>query len=261
MPEDGKTISFSNWQKTQWCPFVVYADLEAIDVKCDESGASTLNTRQIGRQYPASFGAVLFDQRTNSIVDEAFCRREYCIEILMENLRGWLTLAYVEKQKYRFLNISKLEREQLMTDAATACCICGNNFPDPRKVIHHCHLMGHFFGVAHPECDLKARSVSFLPVFFHNLSRYVAHHIIKHLSLKTNETLSAISRTDEVYISFSVSISVGSYTGKKGKIVKISIASRFLDSVQFMTQSLDSLAKTLKKEDFALLCATITTYT
>ena len=253
MPEDGKTISFSNWQKTQWCPFVVYADLEAIDVKCDEIGASTSNTTEIERQYPASFGAVLFDQRTNSIVDEAFYRGEDCNEKLMETLRGWLTKAYVEKQKYRFLNISKLEREQLMTDAATACCICGNNFADPRKVIHHCHLTGHIFGVAHPECNLKARSVSFLPVFFHNLSRYDAHHIIKHLSLKANETLSAISRTDEVYISFSVSIPVGSYTTKKGKIVKISNALRFLDSFQFMTQSLDSLAKTLKKEDFALL--------
>ena len=88
----------------------------------------------------------------------------------METLRGWLTKAYVEKQKYRFLNKSKLEREQLMTDAATACCICGNNFADPPKVIHHCHLTGHIFGVAHPECNLKARSGSFLPVFFHNLS-------------------------------------------------------------------------------------------
>ena len=140
-----------------------------------------------------------------------------------------------------------------MTDAATACCISGNNIAHPRKVIHHCHLTGHIFGVAHPECNLKARSVSFLPVFSQNLSRYDAHHIIKQLSLKANETLSAISRTDEVYISSSVSILVGSYTTKKGKIVKISNAMRFLDSFLVMTQCLHFLAKTLKKEDFALL--------
>ena len=88
-------------------------------------------------------------------------------------------------------------------------------------------------------------------MFFQNLSRYDAYHIIKHLNPKANETLSAISRTDEVYISFSVSIPVGSYTTKKTKIVKISNALRLLDSFQFMTES--SLAKTLKKEDFALL--------
>ena len=101
---------------------------------------------------------------------------------------------------------------------------------------------------------MKARSVAFLPVFFfHNLARYDAHHIIKNLKLKENERLSAISRTDEVYISFSVSIPVGSYKTKKGQIVKVSNTLRFLDSFQFMSQSLDSLAKTLKKEDFALL--------
>ena len=210
MPEDGKSIFFSNWQKTQWCLFVVYADLEAIDVKCDEIGTSTSNTTEIERQNPASFGAVIFNQRTNSIVEVAFYRGENCIEKLMETLRGWLTWAYVEKQKYRFLNISKLEREQLMTDAATACCICSNNFADPRKVIHHCHLTGHIFGVAHPECNLKARTVFFLMVFFHNLPRYDAHHIIKYLNLKANEALTN-TRTGEVYISFSVSIPVGLY--------------------------------------------------
>ena len=40
---------------------------------------------------------------------------------------------------------------------------------------------------------------------------------------------------------------------KKGKIVKISNAMRFLDSFLVVTQSLHFLAKTLKKEDFALL--------
>ena len=46
---------------------------------------------------------------------------------------------------------------------------------------------------------------------------------------------------------------MGSYTTKKGKVVKVSHALRFLDSFQFMGQSLDALAKTLKKEDFLLL--------
>ena len=107
MPEDGRNVSFVIWQKTQWCPFVVYADLEAIVVKCDEIGASTSNTNENERQYPSSFRAVLFDQIPNSIVDEAFYR-DICVEKLMESLRGWLAWAYVEKQKVRFFNISKL---------------------------------------------------------------------------------------------------------------------------------------------------------
>ena len=71
--------------------------------------------------------------------------------------------------------------------------------------------------------------------------------------LKEIEKLSALSRTDEVSISFSITVPVGSYTTKKGKVVKVSNALRFLDSFQFIAQGLDVLAETLKKEDFLLL--------
>ena len=63
MPESDRKITFVNWQKTQWCPFTVYADLEAIDVPADPSFCSESNTTEVERQYPASFGAVLLDYR------------------------------------------------------------------------------------------------------------------------------------------------------------------------------------------------------
>lgn len=253
MPKAGKTLTFNNWQKTQWCPFVVYADLEAIDVPSESDGSTKSNTTEIERQYPASFGAVLFDQRSNSLAETAFYKGENCIEHLMETLRRWLSWTYSEKQKHRFLNISKSERVQLLSGPSTNCCICGEDVDHSERVIHHCHLTGHIFGVAHSQCNLKARTVNFIPVFFHNLARYDAHHIVKNLILKKNEKLSAISRTDEVYISFSITVPVGSYTTKKGKVVKVTNSLRFLDSFQFMAQSLESLAKTLKQEDFHLL--------
>ena len=121
------------------------------------------------------------------------------------------------------------------------------------RVIHHCHLTGKVFGVAHSSCNLKARSTSYLPIFFHNLSRYDAHHIIKNLTLLSSEKLSAISRTDETCISFSVSVPVGSYYTKNHKTATIASNRRFLDRFQFMSQSLDSLAKTLKTDEFSLL--------
>ena len=61
MPEKDKRLIFNNWQKTQLNPFVVYADLEAIDVASDGGDASSSNTVEIERQYPASFGAVLVE--------------------------------------------------------------------------------------------------------------------------------------------------------------------------------------------------------
>ena len=118
---------------------------------------------------------------------------------------------------------------------------------------HHCHLSGTIFGVAHSNCNLRARTTNFLPVFFYNLSRYDAHHILKRLKLKVDEELSAIAKIDETYISFSINIPVGTYKKQPGQLVKLYQSFRFLDSYQSVSQSLENLAKTLKKDDFFLL--------
>ena len=90
-------------------------------------------------------------------------------------------------------------------------------------------------------------------VFFHNLSRYDAHHILKQLKLIVSEELAAIAKIDETFISFRVNMPVGSYTKKCGKTVKLFQSMRFVDSYQFVSQSLDNLAKTLKTGNFFLL--------
>ena len=107
--------------------------------------------------------------------------------------------------------------------------------------------------MAHSKCSLRAGNTIFLSVFFHNLSRYDAHHILKELKLKVSEEVSAIAKTDETFISLSVNMPVGSYTKKSGKTVKLFQSMRFLDSYQFVSQSLDNLAETLKTGDFLIL--------
>ena len=171
----------------------------------------------------------------------------------METLRSWLKWVYSEKQTFRRLPISVADRQKYLSPMTISCCICGDSITLSERVIHHCHLSGKKFGVAHSSCNIKARSTSYLPIFFHNRSHYDAHHIIKNLTLLSGEKLSAISRTDETYISFSVSVPVGSYYTKNHKNATITNNLRFLDSFQSMSQSLDSLAKTLKTDDFSLL--------
>ena len=107
------------------------------------------------------------------------------------------------------------------------------------------------FGVAYSKCNLRARTTNFLPVFFHNLSRYDAHLILKHLNLKVGEELSAIAaKTDGTHISFSINIPACTHKKQSGQLVKLYQSLRFLDSYQFVSQSLENLVKTLKKRDF-----------
>ena len=123
------------------------------------------------------------------------------------------------------------------------------------RVIHHGHLTGEILGVAHSKCNLRAKTTRFLPVFFHNLSRYDAHHNIKYLKLNDGKKLSAIAKNDETYISFCLDIPMKRFKSKVGQNAVLYYSLRFLDSFQFMSQSLDSLAKTVDKNDFKLLRA------
>ena len=63
MPVSSPHVELQNWQKTQRVPFVVYADLEAIDVRSVDASSLGSNTKGIETQYPCSFGAILVDER------------------------------------------------------------------------------------------------------------------------------------------------------------------------------------------------------
>ena len=65
MPNESTSIELFHWEKTQKCSFVVYADLEAINIASTVLQTATHSrTREVERQYPASYGAVLVDSRS-----------------------------------------------------------------------------------------------------------------------------------------------------------------------------------------------------
>ena len=189
----------------------------------------------------------------NGIAKRSFYRGKDCIARLLDTLHDWVLWCCNEKQAFRLLRISQQQRMRMLNVSTVLCCKCGKDVERAAKVIHQCHLSGTLFVVAHSKCNLRARTTNFLPVFFHNLSRYDAHHFLKQLKLKVSEELSALAKTDETFISFSANMPVGSYTKKSGKTVKLFQSMRFLGSYQFVSQSLDNLAKTLKTGDFLLL--------
>ena len=115
---------------------------------------------------------------------------------LLDTLRDWLFWCYNERQLFRRLRISTQQQEQLLNVTNVLCCICGKGVETPAGNFRHCRLSGTIFRVALYNCNLRARTKNFLPVFFHSLSRYDAHHILKQLKLKANEKLSAVAKTD-----------------------------------------------------------------
>ena len=109
----------------------------------------------------------------------------------------------------------KTQRNQLLSEPSAEYCICYEAVEVSNRVNHHCHVTGTIFGVSRSSCSLRAQTTKFLPIFFHKLSRYDLHHILKSLRLLAGEKLSATARTDETFTSFGTAVPVGSYKDKE----------------------------------------------
>ena len=142
-----------------------------------------------------------------------------------------------EEEQWGILRLKRLrdKKEQLEAKKQKNCMFCGNsllqkNFRDAVK--DHCHITGRYRGAAHNECNLKLRTnpkTYQIPVVFHNLRGYDARHLMQAMSQLQKE-VKCIANNMEKYITFSV-----------GNI-------RFLDSLNFLQASLDSLVSATPKE-------------
>ena len=96
----------------------------------------------------------------------------------------------------------------------------------------HCHITGRYRGGTHNECNKKLRinpKTDKIPVVFHNLRGYDAQHLMQAMSQQKKE-VSCIAKNMEKYIT----LSLGGLS--------------FIDSLNFLQGSLDSLVRATPKE-------------
>ena len=135
---------------------------------------------------------------------------------------------------------------------ATRCHICEGEFipgSDDYKVFDHDRFTGKYRGAAHKSCKSLFGMPKYIPVVVHNLSGYDAHLFLKSLHV-TPGTIECIPNGEEKFISFSKSISVGTYIDKNGDERDIMREIRLIDSFRFMQFSLSSLVDNLPSQAF-----------
>ena len=103
------------------------------------------------------------------------------------------------------------------------------------KVRDHCHITGKYRGAEHWSCDINLRLSKNVPVIFHNLRGYDSHLIMKDIS-KSQVKVSVIPNVLDKYMAFTINRNLV-----------------FIDSMQFMNSSLNSLVKNLSDNDFKYL--------
>ena len=127
------------------------------------------------------------------------------------------------------MSIEVEERSQL----ASSCWICDKLFNvRDDKVRDHCHITGKYRGASHWSCNINIKMSKKIPVIFHNLRGYESHLIIKEVN-KFGVKVGVIPNGLEKYIAFTINRNLV-----------------FIDSMQFMNSSLDSLVKNLSDHDF-----------
>ncbi|KAF4525692.1 hypothetical protein B566_EDAN014792, partial [Ephemera danica] len=124
--------------------------------------------------------------------------------------------------------------------SSTICYFCLKPFTDnDRKVRDHCHITAKYRGAAHSSCNLRAQNPHFIPVLAHNMSGYDSKFLINELE-HTPGVTHVVPNTEENFIAFPKKPEDGLHL-------------LFLDSLRFMSSSLDNLVKNLPTEKMAHL--------
>ncbi len=277
-PKPGETIKFESFERLHDVSFSVYADFESFvePVQLAEQDPSKSFTTKYQNHIPSGFCYMIkcVDESvypTKTVLQTASYEGEDMGKAFVDSLTEDLRPIYeILKNPMPMVMTESDEVKHELAKECYACKdifgrMCGINEETGEPIIvkkcrDHCHITGKYHGAACNKCYLRMRVPKFVPVLFHNLEGYDSHLFVKSLGL-TEGDIKCIPKTDEKYISFSKNIIMEiirtiiiDKNGKeKVKEEKLCLEMRFLDSLKFMKDSLDTLAKTLGEDQFGTL--------
>ena len=250
MPHKKPIVQYSDGQFQFKVPFIMYADFESIlePIQGPENNLRISPMRGINNHVPSgwcvrsefAYGKV---ENPSKLYRGEDCVKKFCDHITGEARR--LYQSFPEKPM-KPLTPKEMDRYK----RSKRCHICFKPFKEDKpKVRDHCHYTSCYRGPTHKKCNLQYKILSYIPIVFHNLSRYDAHLFIKELAASSTDRakMGVIAKNKEHYISFSIKVEVDKYIDKNGIEKSKEIELRFIDSFKFMSSSLDSLVNNLAR--------------
>ena len=257
MPNKKPIVEYSDGQYQFKVPFMMYADFESILEKIQEvsNNPNVSSARGVNIHTPSGwcvYSKFAYGEVTNPFTQYRGlnCIEKFCEHIISEAKRLYNSFPECSMQPPTKSQLKEYKR-------ATKCHICFKPFSEKkRKVRDHCYYSGLYRGAAHFSCNLQYKIPSIIPVIFHNLAGYDAHLFIRELA-KYTTGMGVIAKNIEDYISFSIKVEVDKYVDKEGnektKEIEVDksvdkegnektkeIELRFIDSIKFMSSSLNS---------------------
>jgi len=205
--EDDKWLTFDNFSRKERIPFVVYADLECVLEKKDGSERRRTANTTITQHYKVHsvgyYTRCFFDDAASAYRSY---RGERCIAWFVHELHELAQRAkIILDTAVPMVDLTPEECERFAS--ATHCHVCDRSFEaGDIRVRDHCHLTGRFRGPAHSNCNLNYKDSHVKPVFFHNLSGYDAHFIIRDVANAYPGSVELLPVTKKSYIAFTKNV-------------------------------------------------------
>ena len=150
-----------------------------------------------------------------------FNEYDYCGKVIKRHFNKNLIMSAEEEERFQLRNF---------------CWIYNKLFDvGDEKVRDNFHVTGQYRVASHWSCNINLKMSKKIPVIFHNIRGYDSHLIMKEIS-KFNDKVSVIPNGLEKYIAFTINRNLA-----------------FVDSMQFMNSSFDSLVQNLMDGDFKYL--------
>ncbi|MBO1764952.1 hypothetical protein JQN64_27655, partial [Escherichia coli] len=135
-------------------------------------------------------------------------------------------IEFLYKINIPMTNLTKDEEARFENATNCECCLKSFKQFNLIKCRDHNHFTGKFRSILCVACNFEMRNVSFVPIYFHNLS-YDSHFIVRELGFNT-KNIHVIPNSNEKYISFS-------------KDISSAFRLKFVDTYRFMAESLSTL--------------------
>lgn len=250
----GRKIEFTKFWSTFPHLLCGFVDFESLLQKTEDFGKEVCNlceklaletckhsyTYSYHSHKAISYTFIVVDRENNVRHQKIYTGEDAAQNFLstLVELQPFFSTILTSYQEMDFTEENKLQYEKMQN-----CHLCGEDFSPGsiekkgEKVRDHCHMSGRFIAAAHSICNLNRQEKPVLKIFAHNFAGYDSHLLIPHLNIKGITNISVIPKSGEKFLA----VFLNNFYG-------------LLDSMAFLSGSLDTLINTLPKgHDYKIL--------
>ena len=261
---------FGHFKNMIKAPYVVYADTESI-IRPTTTPTTNSNTTQTSEHVPCSYFYIVVRSDGEVTNMSTYCGED-CMDEFFLDLECEIEKIRNDLKNIRPLEMTKEDRDRHR--AADFCWVCDGPFRPYKdgdnhglwKVKDHDHITGEYRGAAHSKCNLLLRIEPYhtpVPVFFHNLKNYDAHHLMSAVGRTEEKTTTCTDKDgqpltyeDKKGVEKKVTLRDGGITAivqNMEKMISFSWGQfRFVDSYAFLSSSLGQLVTNTPKANLSI---------